>query len=333
MKKSVVSIALLICATTATGITIKMGSLAPVGSPWDAALRRLAVEWGQISGGKVELRVYSGGIVGDEPDMVRKIRIGQLGAAAITASTLQDIFSGMKAICYPLLMRSDEEFVNVFSRIAPYCDTQLESRGYKVVMWSYGGWVYYFSRYPIVTPADLKKQKLWVWSGDPDEVQAWQGMGFPVVPLAATDLLTSLQSGMVDVVSTSPLLAASNQWFGIASNMCGMRMSPMLGALIVSTRDWAQIPADLRPRLIEAAQRISDDLTPQIVKADQDAISTMTGYGLKITTVSRAAEAEWQAIFDKGIALLVGKSFDTTTYEMTKSYLDEYLAAHPRPSD
>jgi TRAP-type C4-dicarboxylate transport system substrate-binding protein len=331
MKKSALLIlTLCLLPFTAGGLTIKLGSLAPAGSPWDAALRRIAMEWGQISSGRVELKIYSGGTAGDEPDMVRKVHMGQLGATAITVSTIQEIFNGVKVLSFPLFIRSDEEFTSIFGRMRPFYEKELESRGYKVLMWSYGGWVYFFSRRPISTPDDLRRQKLWVWEGDPDEVQAWQGMGFQVVPLASTDLLSSLQSGMVDAFVTSPLVAASSQWFGIASHMCGIKLAPMWGALIVSTKEWAKVPAELQPRLAEAAARIGTALTPEIARADQDAVSTMAQYGLSITQVPRSAEAEWQEIFEKGIAYLVGKSYDAASYRTAKSFLDEYLATHPR---
>jgi TRAP-type C4-dicarboxylate transport system substrate-binding protein len=314
----------------AGALTIKMGTLAPVGSPWDDACRRLAMEWSRLSEGKVELRIYSGGVVGDESDMFRKIRLGQLGAAAVSASGLQTLFNGVGVLSFPMLIKNDGEFEYVFSRISPFFERELESRGYKVLMWSYGGWAYFFSRRSVVTPDDLRRQKLWTWVGDPDEVQAWQGMGFQTVALASTDLLPGLQSGMVDAMVTSPLVAASSQWFGIASNMCGIKIAPMWGALIISVKEWARVPADLHARLLETARRIGYEIVPDIAKADEEAISVMGSYGLAINPAPKAAQAEWQAVFDKGISYLVGRSYDPVSYMIAKKYLDEYLAAHPR---
>ena len=94
----------------------------------------------------------------------------------------------------------------------------------------------------MVTPHDLESQKLWVWSGDPDEIQAYQRAGFQTVTLAVTDLMTSLQGGMVDALVTSPLLAASNQWFGVVSNMSTIRLGPLWGATVVTTRYGPRCP-------------------------------------------------------------------------------------------
>ena len=322
--------ALVLLAGGAWSLTIKMGSLAPGSSPWDLGLKRIAAEWSRLSGGTVKVQMYGGGIAGDEPDMIRKIRIGQLQGATITVSGLQGIFNGVKTLSYPLLVQNDEELWYVLGKMKPFFEKEIEKRGFKIVLWSPGGWVYFFSRHPVVRPDDLKKQKLWVWSGDPDEIQAYQSIGFQTVTLASTDLMTSLQGGMVDTLVTSPLVAASSQWFGIAGNMCSLRLGPLWGAAIVSTKTWNEVPADLRPKLIEAAQKIIDSIGPDLVKADSDAITVMQKYGLKINQVSPQVRQEWADLMDRVFRGLVGKIYDRESYEMATKYLGEYLAAHPR---
>jgi TRAP-type C4-dicarboxylate transport system substrate-binding protein len=182
----------------------------------------------------------------------------------------------------------------------------------------------------VVTIDDLRKQKLWVWEGDPDEVQAWQSAGFQVVPLASTDIMTSLQAGMIDALITSPLLAASSQWFGIANNMCNLKLAPFWGAAVVSTRLWNQVPADLQPRLLDVAQKIAAEIQPEIDATDAKAINEMIRYGLTISHVTPQALTGWVEFITRGFDQLIGKSFDNDSYLMAKKYLDEYLAAHPR---
>ena len=321
---------LAVALAPAPALTIKLGSLAPAGSPWELGLKRVAAEWERISGGVVTVKIYSGGVAGDEPDMVRKIRIGTLNAALITVSGLQGIFKGVKTLSYPLLLHDDDELAWVLDKMKPFFDTELQKRGFKPVMWSPGGWVYFFSRAPVRMPDDLRKQKLWVWSGDPDEIQAYQSAGFQTVILASTDLMTSLQGGMVDALVASPLVAASSQWFGIAGNMSALKLGPLWGAAVVSTKTWAEVPADMQPKLIEAARKVFDSLMPDLVKADGEAIAVMQKYGLKINAVTPEAEAAWSAVLSKTFSGLVGKMYDRDSFLMAKKYLGEYLALHPR---
>jgi TRAP-type transport system periplasmic protein len=325
-----VTVCALLVSTSVSALTIKMGTLAPVGSPWEVGARRLSAEWERLSGGTVTLKVYAGGIAGDEPDMIRKMRIGTLNAALITVTGLQGIFNGVKTLSYPLLLRSDDELTYVLEKMEPYFDSELEKRGFKPISWSPSGWVYFFSRAPVVTPDDLRRQKFWVWNLDPDEVQAYQRAGFQTVATAATDLTMALQAGMVDALVTSPLVAASNQWFGIAGNMASMKLAPLWGAAVVSTKTWSEIPVDLQPRLIDAAKKIAASLAPDLAKADGQAIDAMRKYGLKINQVPPAVEASWEDLLHKTFAGLVGRSYDKTSFEMAMHYLTEYREAHPQ---
>jgi TRAP-type C4-dicarboxylate transport system substrate-binding protein len=290
----------------------------------------MAAEWERISDGRITVKIYAGGVVGDEPDMLRKVRIGTLNAALVTVTGLQGIFNGLKTLSYPLLLRDDDELLWVLQHMEPFFDTELQKRGFKPFMWTTSGWVYFFSRLPISTPDDLRRQRLWVWSGDPDEIQAYQSAGFQTVTLAATDLMTSLQGGMVDALVTSPLVAASSQWFGIASNMYAMRLAPLWGAAVISMKTWAQVPADLQPKLLDAAQQIADSLRPDVLKADGDAIAVMKKYGLKVNPVTPAADVAWADLLQRTFSPLVGRMYDRETFVMVKGFLDQYLADHPR---
>ncbi len=319
--------ALLFTASRLPALSLKLGSLVPADSPWDRALHRIAAEWGKISAGSVSMRVYPGGVAGDEPDMLRKIRIGQLNAAMVTMNGLQSIYNGVKVLSYPLFISDDSELSYLLEKMGPVFEAELEKRGFKVILWSAGGWLYFFTRQPVARPDDLRKQKLWVW-GNPDEMQAWQKSGFQVVPLASTDITTSLQSGMIDGMITSPLLAASNQWFGIAGNMTALKLAPLWGAMVVSVRAWEEIPPELRPRLVAAARRITADLAPQIEKADAEAVRVMKTYGLRVVAVDSAQRAEWEAVVHKGFEMLVGKAYDPESYHTVRGFLEEYRASH-----
>ena len=101
----------LLCAAAAPALTLKLGTAAPINSPWDLVLRRLAADWFRISDGDVELKIFPGGIAGDEPDMIRKMRIGQLHAATLTAGSMNDIYPGVLALAAPMLIRSNEEMI------------------------------------------------------------------------------------------------------------------------------------------------------------------------------------------------------------------------------
>ncbi len=317
-------------AAAAAPVSLKLGSIAPQGSPWDQSLKRIGEEWSRLSAGEVSLRVYAGGAAGAESDILRKVRIGQLQGALLTMSGLQSIWNGMKALSFPLFIRDDVELQHVLDALRPELEQELEARGFTVLFWTPGGWMYFFSRQPVVTPDDLRRQKIWV-TGDPDEVQAWRGLGFQVVPLAATEVTTALASGMIDAVATSPLVAASNQWFATARNMCGLKLSPLYGAMVVSTRSLEAIEPDLRQRLLEAARLEAARLSVKVMVADRDAVVVMERYGMHIVEVPEPARAQWEAVVQQGFGMLIGTAYDAKAYEAARKVLEEWRAGHAGP--
>jgi TRAP-type C4-dicarboxylate transport system substrate-binding protein len=112
--------------------------------------------------------------------------------------------------------------------------------------------------------------------------------------------------------------------------MSTLKLAPLWGAAVVSTRTWAQVPADLQPRFIEAAQKIADSLLPDLLKADSQAIGVMQKYGLKINAVTPAAQTAWVDVLQKTFAGLVGTFYDRESYDRATRSLGDYLATHPR---
>ncbi len=322
--------AVLLAQAPALGLTIKLGSLAPAGSPWDKGLNRLGAEWQKISCGGVELKIYPGGIVGDESDMIRKMRIGQLTAAGLSGVGLMRIYPDIVTVQLPLFIRSNAELDYVLDKMKPAFAKELEQRGFKVIIWSFVGWVHFFSTSPVVTPDDLKKRKMFVSAGDADAVQIWKECGFHVIPLTPTDIMPSLQSGMIDAFSATPLTAASYQWFGLAKNMCGMKWAPLIGGIVVSANAWSKLDTALAAKLEAAAVQVGSDMQAEILKADAAALDVMKKNGLVVNPVPPAAEDAWRAAVQGGFEKGFLKNINNDTYQAVKKYDDEYRAAHPK---
>jgi len=329
MRKNATVIAAMLAVILASGPTahclaaqiIKLGSLAPAGSPWDKGLRTIAAEWGRISNGAITVKIYAGGIVGDEMDMIRKMRIDQLNAAGLTGVGLCRIYPDILTIQAPMLVRTNEQLARALDAMKPGFEKGLEEKGFTIIVWNSVGWVHFFSRAPVVRPADLQKQKLFVWAGDEDAVQVWKDMGFHPIPLNVTDLMSSLQSGMVDAFSTTPLSAASNQWFGLATHMCDLKWAPLIAGIVVSKKTWDRIPADLRPKCLESAQKAGAAMEAEVADADRSAIDIMKQNGLRVHNVPADAEAEWQAAVTKGTPRLFGSSINKSTYEAIQAII------------
>ena len=322
------AVAAMIAAAPCSAQVIKLGTLAPAGSPWYDALRDLDAAWKSASGGRIELNIYPGGVLGDEPDMVRKMRIGQLQAAALTGAGLQKIVPEVQALMMPMMLHSDEELDYVRDRVAPQLERLLEAKGFKVLNWGDAGWVRFFAQQPVVRPDDLKPLKLFIWEGDPAVGEAWKHSGFHPVPLAATDIHTGLESGLINAIPTTPLAALSFQWFGLATHMTDIKWAPLVGATVISTRTWNALPDALKPQLLESARDIGARLRQQVQPLEDKAIATMVSHGLIVHAVPPEIAAVWEKDARAGYPQLIGPVVPAAMVAEVESIRDEYRIAH-----
>jgi len=307
---------------------VKMATLAPEGSSWYRVLQEMGEDWKNASGGAVTLRIYPGGVAGDEDAMIRKMRIGQIQAAAITGIGLAYLDKSFYALHIPMMYASEEEFDYVRDRYAPVLEKQMEEKGFVVLNWGDAGWVHFFSTGPVVTPEDAKALKLFMWSGDTTLVQLYKETGFHPVPLSTSDLLPSLQTGMVDGFGSTPLAALAFQWFGLAPNMADLRWAPLTGATVITKTAWDKIPAELRPKLLEASRAAGRKLRVEIRRLNQEATRVMVKNGLEIHKVPPDVQARWRKMVEDVYPRVRGVIMPAEAFDAVRKLRDEYRAAN-----
>ncbi len=306
MKKPILAAALVALALPAAAqeVTIKLGTLAPVGSTWHELLKELAERWSQASGGRVKLRIYPGGTQGNEGDMVRKMAVGQLQAAAITAVGMHDIVKEPQALAVPMMFDEKAELEHVMRKVQPDLEAALERKGYVSLQWSTVGAVKFFCTKAYRTPAEMTDAKVFAWEGDPASVDAWKAAGFQPVVLSSTDIVPSLQTGMISCITQVPLYVLPTRIFERASHMMDVPWGFLVGATLVRKDVWDRVPADLRPKLVEIARELGARIDAEVEKLDRDAVVAMKKQGLDVVEVDpapwrRAAEKAWPTVRGK----------------------------------
>ncbi|MBU2509889.1 TRAP transporter substrate-binding protein DctP [bacterium] len=305
-------------------LTLKIGSPAPEGSPWDNSLREMAVEWKKISKGKIIVKIYPGGIVGDEADMIRKMRIGQLQGGVFTSSGIAKITPEILSLSLPFLVQNDDEIDFLLNKHSPYFEELLINKGFAVVAWSRAGWIHIFSKDPVFYPDDLKKHILAVTDSDATMLQGWRTGGYNAVPLSTNNIMTGLQSGMVTAYYMPPLVSATFQWFALAKNMCSLPLAPLTGALILDERTWKKIDKMNREELVNSTKVLMRNLRQISVDLEKRAISTMIKHGLVVNRVTPDIAEIWKNTASSEYNYLIGKVFSESLLTQLKQDLKEY---------
>jgi TRAP-type C4-dicarboxylate transport system substrate-binding protein len=284
---------LLAPAAFAQTITIKLATLAPEGTTWYNGLRQIGDRWSEISGGKVQLKIYAGGVAGNEGTAVRKMRIGQLHAAGLTNLGLLDIDPGPQVINTPMLIRSYDELDCTLDAISPTLEKRLRDQGFVLLSWSDAGWSHYFNRQPVRSIADAGKYKVWAWEGDPAAVIGFRKLGLNPVVVQSVEVIPSLQSGLIDGFFSTPLAALSMQWFALSPHMLSVPWAPLTGATVITEDAWNAIPAEYHEPFMAAAREVGESLKAEIRRQDAAAIKVMEKYGLTVVEADESVTQEW----------------------------------------
>jgi TRAP-type C4-dicarboxylate transport system substrate-binding protein len=316
-------------AANAKTVVIKLATVAPKDSTWHEYLQEINERWIEVSGGTVRLKIYAG-TLGDEDDILRRIRIGQLDAATVTTAGLSGIDPAAKALHIPLAFSSNEELDYVQTRIAKTLEAALRRKGVVVLSWGNAGWVRFFAKSPVRTPDDLRKQKLFVWAaGDTTAAEElWKKLGFKPVPLSSVDILPALQTGMITAYQAPPLAALANQWFAFTGSMTDMKWAPLTGATIVSKKAWSRIPQELQPKLLQIAQEAGVRLRDKVRQLEQEAIEAMVKRGLQAVPVPSEAVKKWQDLTKSVYPEIRGKVVPAEYFDEVLRLRDEYRSAN-----
>ena len=330
-RKSLLLVLLLsLSCIQAEALTLKIATLAPVGSPWAESLRRLSADWNRISGGRVKLKIYAGGIAGEEEDMIRKMRIGQLDGAALTQLGWGLLDPGILALSTPFLIQEEEELERVMERSRIYFENRLENAGYRLFAFSKAGWVHFFGRVPLIVPEDLMRLKLGVPAGSAEFVDTWRRIGFNAFSLPFGDILVGLQTGMIDAFYAPPLVAATFQWFGQARHMTALPVAPVVGAVVMGSKSLDRIPDDLREELLATFDELGRQLNTQMVGLEKEALSAMAQQGLQIHPVPADAAARWRGIVGESIHVVLGRIIPEEAYDLISDLVTDYDTADIR---
>ncbi|HEX9243775.1 MAG TPA: TRAP transporter substrate-binding protein DctP [Anaeromyxobacter sp.] len=318
------TLAALLPSLAAAQVTIKLATLAPQGSTWHELLKVMAQRWEQASNGQVKLRIYAGGAQGSEGDMVRKMAVGQIQAAAISNVGMHDVVPDPQVLSVPFLFDDAEQMECAFAKLRGRLEAALEQRGFVALQWSRIGSVQLFCTKAYRTPEEAKDAKVWAWEGDPKSVEAYRLSGLKPVVLSATDTMPSLQTGMIDCVPNVPLYMLTTRMFERANHVLDVPWSYLIGATLVRKEAWERIPADLRPKLAAIAAELGRKVDDEVRRLNVDAVGAMQKQGLEVV---KGDPLPWRAALERSWPILRGGVVPADLFDQAKAARDACRAA------
>ncbi len=306
-------------------VIIKFATLAPDGSAWMKIMREYVQTIKQETNGEVIFKIYPGGVQGDEKDVLRKIRINQLQGAGFTGVGMGAILPEVRILDTPYLFRNKKEVDYIIDKFNDYFADHFEKKGFVLIGWAEVGYVYIFTNKAVKTLDDFKHLKIWMWEGDPVAEATFKEFQVNPIPLSVTDVLTSLQTGLINTVYTSPLACIVLQWFTQLKYVSDIPLTNSMGAVLISKRAFSKISPQYQTLVKEKGYQYFRKLTEVSRKENAASLQKMKEQGMQTLHLSTPENLrKFQQIGDRTRKDLVGKFFNQTLVDKIQQALQEF---------
>ena len=263
-------------------LVLKIASVAPDESAWGEAYRKLSKIVEKLTGGSLSIKHYPGGVMGDEPSLVRKIKIGQLHGAALTELGLGMVLPQTRLFNLVLFYRSFDEWDHVRDNLLEDYREIARKNGFELIGWTEIGPVRIFSKKKLLTFQDYKKAKLWVWAGDPFvKLMAEKGLGVTPVVLTLPEVMPGLQTGMIDTFYCPAYAALALQWYKEAKYVSSMIAGYTSGAVILSKKVYNKLTPQQKEALDIGWKEVFPWLKKEVRKLNEDSYRSFIASGLE----------------------------------------------------
>ena len=300
-----IAIAVLGLAPVSHAVVFKIATLSPDGSIWMKVLREGAKEVAERTSERVTFKFYPGGVMGDDKAVLRKIRVGQLHGAVLTAGGLNQIYTDLQLYTLPMLFRDFEEVDAVRIQMDSMLMSGLREAGYVGFGISEVGFAYSMSKTPVATYEDVKAQKVWIPDGDVGAEQTVASFDITPIPLSIADVLSGLQTGLINSVAVPPVGAIALQWHTQLKHVYDLPLMYVYGLLAINDSQFDKVDAADQNVMLEVMGEVVRRVNDQNRVDHERAVVVLKNQGLIWALPDPDEAARWQGMADAASLELV----------------------------
>ena len=302
----------------------KVASLAPEGSVWTKRFRDFANEVTEKSGGEIGFKIYAGGVMGDDRAMYRKMRVGQINGGGFTMTGIGDIVPDFRVMGIPFFFNSYEEVDEITQKLFPRFQKEFDKENMVLLAISEVGFIYTMSQKPITTLDELKKSKAWAPEGDPISNALLESVGLTPIPLSIPDVLTSLQTGLINTAFNSFYGSIVMQWFTRTSYITDIPFVYAYGAFILDKKTFSKLPANYAQMMHSTAKKHFANLLADTRQSNAEALQVLQDNNITLVKLTTESKAELLNYREMTVEKLVGDAFSKDIYEEAVEHLEKF---------
>lgn len=325
VKIASLALLLIIFSVSADAKRLKIATLAPAGTTWMKEMKIGANLIAERTEGRVKLKFYPGGVMGNDQSVHRKIKIGQLHGGAFTPGGLAQVDSGIQSLGLPMMFKSFDEVDYVRARMDPVIKQQMEANGFVLLGISEGGFVRILSKKPMQNLESIRNSKVWVPAGDRIGQMAMSALGITPISLPISDVFTGLQTGLIDTVTVNPTAAIAFQWHTSTSYMTEVPISYLIGVMAIQKKAFDKLSPGDQQIVREEVGKVFKRLDTINRSDNQAAKAALKNQGITFVTPDPGEIERWKSISDQSIEEMVETGvISSENVDQVRGHLQSY---------
>ena len=323
-KLGLVFLASMLCGISQAA-ELKIATVTPEGSQWMKEMRAGAKEISERTDGRVQIKYYGGGVMGNDTKVLGKIRIGALQGGAFTPTALMERYKDINLYGLPLTFDSEDEAAYVRERLDARLEKGLEDAGFVNFGFAAGGFALLMSNKPVRGLDDLRGRRVWVPEGDTVSYASMEALQLSPVTLPLTDVLTGLQTGLIDIVAMSPIGALVLQWHTKVKYITELPLVYTMGVMAIDKRVFEKISAEDQAVVREVMTRTYVKLGKDNLIDNEAAKQALLDTGIQAVVPDAREIAEIREVLRQSNRKLGEQGmFSIDLYNEMMSYVNEY---------
>ena len=322
MGRAVLVAALLSPSLVSAQVTLKLATLAPEGSIWMQALQDAKTEIETATAGAIKVKIYPGGIMGSEKDVLFKIKTGQLQGGGFMGYAIGKICPDSSALMFPMVFRNYEEVDHVWDKMRAFLDDNARLNGFETLGWTEVGFSYAYGMKPISSLEEVRATEVWGLDS-PMLIELFSAGRVSSIPANVTDVLTALQTGSLETVFGPPTAAVAVQWHTKVRYYNTMRLTYSIGGVFLSSAGWNTVPPQYRDLVKMAFDKNCRLLNPKVRKSDVEALEYMRSQGVAPIEETPELLAAFNQIAEVALQKIKGSVFSVDAWNLLQQCLKE----------
>lgn len=280
--------ALLACSAHAK--VLKVAEVQPAGYPTVVALEHMGEKLKQATDGRLEMKVYAGGVLGDEDQTLQQVQLGAIDMIRVSLAPVTTIAPETSVLTLPFIFRDEDHMHKVLDgsvgeQIVNKFDQDPNTR-MVFLGWTDAGTRNMITKQPLTKPEDLQGMKIRV-QNSAISLATLKAMGANPVAMGVSEVFSAMQTGVVDGTENNPPTFVAHNYLPVAKyyTLTGHFIQPEM--ILFSKTAWDRLSADDQALLKKLGKEAQDEERQLWATYTQQSIEKMKAGGVTFQQIDR----------------------------------------------